>query len=177
MLRKHSDGGEWASFLEAHFYWVVTGGYLNRTGTVKNSHNWLLKGSQPGSPKEGCIHYKESGSSQVISSIISPSFPPCWLCVWVMVLLPFLFISPSLWWCLSNHLDAVLLELRSEQSILILQLFNLKNKEQGEKKKISLSTSLFLWQLYTALSLQTKLLRSKTECWLGVHMGLCNPWD
>lgn len=39
-----------ASFLGAHFYQDVLGGYLNRIGTVKYSHNWPAKGSQPGNP-------------------------------------------------------------------------------------------------------------------------------
>lgn len=55
--------------------------------------------------------------------------PPPGLCVCVVIL----WVSASLRRRLSHHLDAVLLQLRSEQSVLVLQLFNLKNKD-GEKK-------------------------------------------
>lgn len=71
------------------------------------------------------------------------------------------FMSLSLRWCLSNHLNAVLLELRSEQSVLILQLLNLKNKDP-KKKKISLSTSSSPWQLNIDPGLQTNFFHLKT---------------
>lgn len=35
------------------------GGYLNRIGTVKYSHNWPVKGSPPGNPEEDAYIKKE----------------------------------------------------------------------------------------------------------------------
>lgn len=112
------------------------GGYLNRIGTVKYSHNWPVKGSPPGNPEEDAYIKKEVilHKSLFFFFIISPSFPPLRLRVRVVVPLAVRSVSASLGRCLSDHLDAVLLELRSKQRILILQLFNLKNKKKKKKK-------------------------------------------
>lgn len=115
------------------------GGYLNRIGTVKYSHNWPVKGSPPGNPEEDAYIKKEVILHKSLFCFFSSSrllfhhfgCESGWRC-----LPPVRSVSASLGRRLSDHLDAVLLELRSKQRILILQLFNLKNK-----KKISLTTS------------------------------------
>lgn len=116
------------------------GVYLNRIGTVKYSHNWPVKGSPPGNPEEDAYIKKEvilHKSLFFFFLIISPSFPPLRLRVRVAVPPPVRSVSASLGRRLSDHLDAVLLELRSKQRILILQLFNLKNKKKPKKNLIN----------------------------------------
>lgn len=71
-----------------------------------------------------------------------------------------LFWFHSLWWRFSNHFDAVLLELRSEQCVFIFQLFNLKPK----KKKMHHPQH--SPQQNTALTLLTKLFPLKNKSWL-----------
>lgn len=157
---KHPDKGEWASFLGAHFYSAAAGGYLNTIGKVKCSQNRLVKGSQPGNPGEDAFTKKKVILHKV-SRFFVVGFFSCvvshcvsYMSEWVCPALLFWF--HSLWWCFSNHFDAVLLELGSEQCVFIFQLFNLKPK----KKKMHHPQH--SPQQNTALTLLTKLFPLKT---------------
>lgn len=100
--------------------------------------------------------------------------------------LPARFVSASLGRRLSNHLDAVLLELRSEQRILVLQLFDLENKNEQKKKK-NLINNIFI--LLTArwdrsefgdqtFSFEDRELAGcivQTQS-LGLKSGMCSPF-
>lgn len=111
---------------EARLYWAVMDGYLKRIGTVKYSHSWPARGSAPGNPQEGAYVKK---SVIFVSSWVFHHL--CCRAGW-WCLSPVCCVCASLGWRLPNHLDAVLLELSSKQSILILQLFDLRNKEGQE---------------------------------------------
>lgn len=135
VLAKHSDGGEWTSFLGAHFYWVATGGYLDRSGTVKCSHKWLVRSSWPWNPGKEAISRKKVSLHESFfffffqsSRLLFHSYMLEWW--WSSV-----FLSPPrlLRRSLSDHLDAVLLELRSEQSVFVLQFFNLHNRTKKKQ--------------------------------------------
>lgn len=93
VLAKHSDGGEWTSFLGAHFYRVATGGYLDRSGTVKCSHKWLVRSSRPWNPGKEAISRKKVSLHESFFFLLfffpisSPAFPQRQLHVRVAVIL------------------------------------------------------------------------------------------
>lgn len=118
------------------------GGYLKRIGTVKYSHSWPAKGSPPRNPDEDAYREKkvilhQSGFVFTIFSMSHWWFFP-----------PISSVSSSLGWCLPDYLDAMLLELGSEERIFILQLFNLKKNRVQQKRIKHLFISML--QIYFA---------------------------
>lgn len=161
----------WSSLTVKHVATAVTGGYLNKVRTVKCSHDWLLGGggvvggrSPPGNPEED-VYVKQEVILHKSSCLFHrlAFFPTVWVAyVWAAAPLPARRVSASLRRRLTNHLDAVLLELRSEQRVLVLQLFDLEDRNE-QKGKVSLTTSSSPSRLYIAPRLETKLWRLKTE--------------
>lgn len=165
MRVKHSDGGEWAAFLVgAHFYWVVTGGYLNRIGTVKYSHNGPVKGSRPGNPGKDAFTKKKAILHKsfffFVPHIISLSF--------------FHRVVPMSEWRRPSLLSVSLLHCGGVSPTISMpccwscarsKAFSFFSSSilRTKKKKISLSTFSSPWQLNIAPSLQSKLFLLKAE--------------
>lgn len=96
------------------------GGYLKRIGPVKSSHSWLVREAPPRNPDE---EKKLIHQQSVFCDLAFFSSSRWWRRS------PFSFVSSLLGRCLSDYLDAVLLELGSKQRVFILKLFDLqKNK-------------------------------------------------
>lgn len=110
----------------ASFFWSSCNAWLPQ-------HDWNSQvqprlaghGFSSWEPQQGCIHYKESDSSNVFNHLAVLSTASV-MCVWGGAPpCPSQISVLSLRRGLSHHLDAVLLELCAQQGILVLQLLNL----------------------------------------------------
>lgn len=100
------------------------------------------------------------------------------ICLSGCALCCFLPPSRSLWRCFSDHFDAVLLQLRSEQCVLILQLFNLKKKQRIFFLASSTFTAAKKEKKRNCFKFTEQTFFEKWESWVShVHAGLCNPQD
>lgn len=114
----------------ASFFWSSCNAWLPQ-------HDWNSQvqprlaghGFSSWEPQQGCIHYKESDSSNVFNHLAVLSTASV-MCVWGGAPpCPSQISVLSLRRGLSHHLDAVLLELCAQQGILVLQLLNLREEE------------------------------------------------
>lgn len=92
------------------------GNYLKRIGPVKSSHSWLVREAPPRNPDEE----KKLIHQQSVFCDLAFFSSSRW-----RRRSPFSFVSSLLGRCLSDYLNAMLLELGSKQRVFIFKLFNL----------------------------------------------------